>query len=483
MDLEPLYKARDIHVENQRRYQEAVTRFQGWRLLVTLLVAGMLFRYDYGADHGAPGKRFHDWFAQVFTPISEQVYDKFLWSDFAAPTERARGAISKFVTQKTMDEAMDKIYGPSEPPRIGRVFYYLKKTKYVIDPFLYRNITDALRELEAAKTMPLVKALPAINELLAKYAVSLDHPGLAPYVDYLSHDAKTNKEFAARLGAIAQRSKDAFETDYKDELEAWRAIATVDKNWFNWTYPLWIRLTDTSYTSFLAALADLGDEGRVYRAGLKNDEPFEEAVRRIDHAVKQAEDDRRTKAETAISAGSIAFSIPKRLVLLVYPFLFVLSALMSGMLKLRTRTALIWVAALEKKIARGQPEKDPPLVAPTVSPEVLNAKRTWDYLLGGKRWSWARLFDNNPTLFSEIFYSVLSWIVTGYLALLPWQSVVWGNAASVSARALPALGLLLCTAIVLRVRFRVVAAVLDQTLEDTGERTDAARPDAEKKAA
>jgi hypothetical protein len=462
--IDALAKSRDIQLENHRQYQGAVMRFLTGRLLVTLLAAGVLATYDLADERaGDRGAAFQRWYDSAFTPRMVDFDNRFRYGDFRQRTEDARKRISRFVTPAIMDEAMKAAYGRWEEPRLARAFYYFKVNDYKIDIFNYPTITNFLADLEALKNQPMSEARAHIAEMIKARNLYVDHPGLEKESVALLAAARTVAEFQQSFGALAAAARARAESKFADQLDAWRAIDRLDANWYAWRYALWRSLPDASFEDFQRSLKDLGGDGMSYLATLKDDELFGDAIRKIQQAVQRAEKERKSQSQATLSFASISFPLSKRLALLVFPFLFVASTLMTGMLRLRARVALIWVAAIEQKIRR-----QVTAAIPTVSEEVLNPDRVWHY---AGRGHWAALFDNNPSLFPEALYSLLSWAIAAYLAYLPWR----GLQASAAAGTIGLSGMLVAwTAALLLMRLRIERLVIARTLDATGERTKVA---------
>jgi hypothetical protein len=368
-----------------------------------------------------------------------------------------------------MDEAVKKTFGYGDPERVDRAFQYLKATRYKVDPFLFSTITRFTNKLYERGQSPLAKARGFVDSQISESRIYSDHPGLKADIEKLLKDshmlARPVGELADEIAKLATTYKQKAEQEFGSELAAWRAINDLDWHWYDWQYSLWLTLKDDSFAKLQAAFASMGDEGRTYAARLGDEDNFGDAIRQIRLLVNQSEEQLKTKAETALSVGALSFHLPKRLILVLFPFLFVLSSLACGMLKLRARTATIWIAALEKRIDKKvSSSTDPmsdakPLNAPTVSPEVLNSKSTLGYL---KDRQWARLFDDNPTLLSDALYSVASWAVAGYLILWPWRRMV----SSTSGYIMMAPAFLTWAIILLSFRVVLRRAVLEQTRND-----------------
>jgi hypothetical protein len=70
------------------------------------------------------------------------------------------------------------------------------------------------------------------------------------------------------------------------------------------------------------------------------------------------------------------------------------------MLQLRQRLSAVELARAEQLLGDMIGHA---FVAPTVDPEVMTPRVEWDYVKGRE---WGKLFQNNPELFSDIFFTV-----------------------------------------------------------------------------
>jgi hypothetical protein len=460
--VDALMKARDVQLDKARSYQDASDRFQLLRVVATLLVAGIVVSYDAaGERQGSRADAFDQWSKSEFFPHAEEFDDRFTYADFRQRTELARRHISSIVTPEIMDRAMAPSYGTDTSPeerRLGRAFYFLKKERYKLDPFLTANISDLAQRLEHKRVKPLADQLQAVKAELKALNIYANHPGIQEDIEKLLASANTVGEFVDALVKRFEAVRKETEGRYAEEIAKWREMDQLDRNWFAWRYSLWSRLEDSSYEKFHAALAALGDQGVLLIAALHDGDNFKSSVMKIRDEVQALEDKIRKESETEVTVGSVVLYVPKKLLLGLFPFLFLLASVASRILKLRARSALIWLAAFDRRIEK----QVGPLNAPTASPEVLNADGVLDY---ARKKQFALLFDNDPSLLSNAMYATTTWLVASYVFWC-WGKLCW----SFGPRWFVGL---LCSLVAMWILSTVAKSllagqVIGQTLRDTG---------------
>ena len=140
----------------------------------------------------------------------------------------------------------------------------------------------------------------------------------------------------------------------------------------------------------------MGTVGTALEVAKGGAELFAKGAR--DASAKKVQD-----GDVTLSLFSVNIQIPQAVLLFIFclsPMLYALSVSLLRMLQLRQRLSAVELARAEKRLGEmiGHP-----FVAPTVDPEVMTSRVEWDYV---KAREWGKLFQNNPELFSDIFFTV-----------------------------------------------------------------------------
>ena len=211
---------------------------------------------------------------------------------------------------------------------------------------------------------------------------------------------------------------DAFDAVRVANIDPYRAqvipFLTLDARlpaWRTWTWETWDGLSDQdfdewergvinrlgTYASVVRKSIDrMGTVGTALEVAKGGAELFAKGAR--DASAKKVQD-----GDVTLSLFSVNIRIPQAVLLFIFclsPMLYALSVSLLRMLQLRQRLAAVELARAEKRLADmiGHP-----FVAPTVDPEVMTSRVEWDYV---KAREWGKLFQNNPELFSDIFFTV-----------------------------------------------------------------------------
>ena len=217
-----------------------------------------------------------------------------------------------------------------------------------------------------------------------------------------------------------------FEMKHASDFAAWQRVSKEVRDWPNWSFETWRTLGDDCVSEWDSMMAGFKSIDRSYLEAHFRGTTVRGAVVKMRDFLKDQD-----KAAESTDARASLYSIPVRVpvfqLLLLFPFLFVLSTAALRILAVQQRIVAIRVASVEHELSAIVGDKSG--AARLFSDELLNIRSAVDYLVVRQ---WSQLHDNNPSIFSTVAFGFATWSLALFL-LERWLRLIWGQVFTMAA--------------------------------------------------
>ena len=417
--VDALQKARDIQIDNYKSVNNRINQFQLVSFILMIILVGLIYRYDFSVpDYDKGVNAYFNWIDNEYwkKPYLEDIK----LNEFEILSETQRKLILQLVEVDNVKKEFDQ-------NQTVNFIYDQILNYYGFDPILVNTHIGELKKiggeyadknLSELKNIMLPKKLFSFSGPVSVHqklqGIIAKHPKLQMPVDTVN---------AKKFSDLAIEEIMTFKDTNDETILKWEAMDKKLKNWKNWKIEEFDSITNSDYEKWSVMLDRFGPKKNEIVRAIDEKKSISEAVKTINAYVSEQKSLREGEKEK-FSFWSIPVVIPKLEITLLFPFIFIIVTLMYRTLLLRRRIYLIKTVKLDNRI-------DNLLKMSTanslVNQEVLNTKNFFSYVREG---SWAKLFDNNPFLFSEVFYSIGFYLLSFYL-LYRWFWLVLDELFSV----------------------------------------------------
>jgi hypothetical protein len=400
-----LNKARDVALEQTRRLMDRVARMRLVRAILAALLIGITLQHSFEPAQWHKGKQ-----------------ELGTWLQQSAHSD-ARFLATPYWTLSLSHEATRKRLSA----RLGKVAAYASAdSEDVVADIINRKIPFAIAQLLRVQRIVQAPTMTQVSDLHVAWAESGDtkNPRVLVRPDSLLGlvDSALLASTSSAPSVDAVRSAVA---GYRDLLIGiQRDARSLDQSWQTWggwTKWEWERIADSDYVGWRRAVDDIGAHEVI-----ASDEVMHESVQQVLARIEKSLDDLQgaeQRAREKVSISGLDVFIPVEIIVLLFPFAYLITVGVLRLLNAQIRVGLIRVAQLEHELdaCMGDDPHRPDLTH-VVGREVLNTRSDASYI---RHREWAKLVENNPNFFSDLLTSVLTLGLAAFLILWPWRTLVF----------------------------------------------------------
>jgi len=418
--LDALHKSHEQHIAAYGTAESTAVRFQLFRLVLLVLLAGLIYSHDFAAQ-----------------PFESIVRDYEQWRDAHAQeawlfevtprrlrreSEKARQAVmDQYFTTAELNQTMDK--------PMSRVYAWIVETKLQGD-----DVTqiDRIRKLLTSKKVEYSTDTRAVLQGRRVTKDNLIGLFLPPAFGGQTQSTSTAlAEIRSQIADIKQVS-DLFESTFKGEVQfetfatqglqtldsiaasrahdmtLWNAVHSAAPDWREWQWEAFRKLSDKHVSEWTSVMGKLGKWRTSAIGRVDAKKPLSESLQSLEELI---DSERRLLASSSerLTLLSVPVVVPKVPLLILFPLLFCASLGVERALWLRRQLTMFRVASVKSHLDEIVGADCGPSL---VGKEILNDRTVLSYAVRGQL---GKLFEDYPTVFTDLLFQLATWTIASYL--------------------------------------------------------------------